>query len=415
MADQLIPYSDTALAGHRLPAAVRTDLGFSFAPLDKFLRATSPRFSAEVVMATPPTKTLVATSGPNPIASPQTFPFDTNRVTRLGLVPRVVNTGGGVPTWQENATNAAWTPPSFAVEFDFYGTSFAIPFKNRQANSAYFWTFVDGQPATAGPTNEATTSSGNFSAYYQQTFSAPAWRRIRVYMWLADFGGVIVGPTDSISPTRKPPVTVALYGDSWIDSATGAASVLTGVAHTAGRILGWELFHCGQGGTGYDNPGAASHAAYTDAARLDGLASTGADIVVISGSSNDDSRPVLTTQPAALYAAIAARMPKAKIIVVGPPSLGTTVPSGRAANVPVIKAAALAAPNVVAFIDPIAGTWITGTGKSGATTGVGNADIMVATDGIHPSQAGHEYYGRREAELILEVLRRYSGITLDLT
>ena len=41
--------------------------------------------------------------------------------------------------------------------------------------------------------------------------------------------------------------------------------------------------------------------------------------------------------------------------------------------------------------------WIAGTGRVGATTGDGNADIYVVADGVHPSVAGAAYLGTRLA------------------
>jgi lysophospholipase L1-like esterase len=42
----------------------------------------------------------------------------------------------------------------------------------------------------------------------------------------------------------------------------------------------------------------------------------------------------------------------------------------------------------------------TGTGKAGATTGAGNSDLIVISDGTHPSQAGHELIGSTLARML---------------
>lgn len=42
----------------------------------------------------------------------------------------------------------------------------------------------------------------------------------------------------------------------------------------------------------------------------------------------------------------------------------------------------------------------TGTGKVGATTGSGNSDLLVANDGTHPSQAGHDMIGSTVARIL---------------
>lgn len=46
------------------------------------------------------------------------------------------------------------------------------------------------------------------------------------------------------------------------------------------------------------------------------------------------------------------------------------------------------------------GLW-TGTGQVGSTTGSGNSDLLVSSDGTHPSQAGHEMIGSTLAGLIV--------------
>jgi lysophospholipase L1-like esterase len=48
--------------------------------------------------------------------------------------------------------------------------------------------------------------------------------------------------------------------------------------------------------------------------------------------------------------------------------------------------------------------WWTGTGKVGATTGIGNSDLLVSSDGTHPSAAGHDELGRFAAGLISQNL-----------
>ena len=66
--------------------------------------------------------------------------------------------------------------------------------------------------------------------------------------------------------------------------------------------------------------------------------------------------------------------------------------------------AAAAPRNVVGYIDSVGGSWITGTGKVGATAGDGNGDLLIANDGVHPSPAGHDYYARRIGQTILDTL-----------
>jgi lysophospholipase L1-like esterase len=42
----------------------------------------------------------------------------------------------------------------------------------------------------------------------------------------------------------------------------------------------------------------------------------------------------------------------------------------------------------------VSNAYITGTGRLGATTSNGNADVLTSTDGVHPSPAGHDTLAR---------------------
>jgi hypothetical protein len=63
-----------------------------------------------------------------------------------------------------------------------------------------------------------------------------------------------------------------------------------------------------------------------------------------------------------------------------------TIPAQRAANRDAIKAAALAAPNVVRFIDPLAENWIT--------------DAGLFVDSAHLTPAGHTLWTQKLMQAI---------------
>ena len=50
--------------------------------------------------------------------------------------------------------------------------------------------------------------------------------------------------------------------------------------------------------------------------------------------------------------------------------------------------------------------YLTGTGKVGATTGKGSADVAVAADGTHPRDFGHRLLGWTEANLLVNAIQR---------
>jgi lysophospholipase L1-like esterase len=55
------------------------------------------------------------------------------------------------------------------------------------------------------------------------------------------------------------------------------------------------------------------------------------------------------------------------------------------------------------------GSWLTGNGKAGATTGIGNADNYIIADGIHPSALGHLNLGIMLARLYEAALASGEG------
>ena len=121
------------------------------------------------------------------------------------------------------------------------------------------------------------------------------------------------------------------------------------------------------------------------------------DAMLIVGSINDSD---VGLQPiaAAAYAAFAAARPDMPLIVAGPEPydvFATPVATNNA-----VKAAALAAPNVLHYIDWYVDDWINGSGNTGAPAGDGNADWIIGVDGVHPNLAGFRYLGLMFAEAL---------------
>lgn len=63
----------------------------------------------------------------------------------------------------------------------------------------------------------------------------------------------------------------------------------------------------------------------------------------------------------------------------------------------------------VSIVQDASGSWVTGTGKWGATTGAGNSDFYTGADGIHPSIPGKEYLIRRMVEVADAVFTKYGA------
>jgi len=96
---------------------------------------------------------------------------------------------------------------------------------------------------------------------------------------------------------------------------------------------------------------------------------------------------------AALWTGLRAAYPTATIMLVGPWSSGSNQPPiyGQISNALEAQAAITLPPinGQTPFVN-LQGT-ITGTGNEGAPANNGNADIYIASDGVHPTDAGHTY------------------------
>jgi lysophospholipase L1-like esterase len=326
------------------------------------------------------------------------MPYNTPQVTFGGAV-FTVNTAGGFNSLRNVVDGPSYWSPFF-VEFDYYGQDFSFRGRDNSGGAAYLWLWVDGQPTTAAPVNSTANATGVvFGVRYQ--WAAARLRRIRLYLRGTDFTALRISPTDSVLPTTLTAPTIAFLGDSWVEGISGVSS-LEMVAYRSALYLGFTPYMLGQGGTGYVNVG--GKAVFGDPTRLPPLGTVLPDYVVVAGSINDDSSSASAIQAAATscYAAIRALTPNSRIIVEGPQATTASPSAGRIANQGAVSAAAVAAG--LPFVDPIAEGWITGTGKVGATTGTGSADVFIGADGAHPTLVGADALGRRRAQRIAQII-----------
>lgn len=251
------------------------------------------------------------------------------------------------------------------------------------------------------------TRSGSGTQYLILDFSALAVknRKIRVY---------------SIAPARFINVTTlyrawalstddvvrcVITGDSYT-AGTGASSNSLTWASIVGNLLGFrDTRACGIGGTGYLAP--ATGTAWKCRDHISDVTTPNPDVVIFAHGANDATytTAAITAEALLCYQTVRASLPNAVIIVLGPWALA----SGPSFSITEVEGAILAA--VTAFNDPLckfvkqttdpAGSWITGTGRTGATNGTGNADIYIGgvsgTDTSHPNDSGHLYLARRAA------------------
>lgn len=261
-------------------------------------------------------------------------------------------------------------------------------------------------------------------------------RKYELHLDQMPFGGLAMGsPTDTVTPpmVRRDDLTLWV-GDSMTEGNMGFvaysdATRMEAFPWIASRLLGWDnLAVDGEGGSGYLNA-SPDPGKKVFGERLDFLHSIGItpSRIIITGGYNDNvsgyTAAAHTAAAAATYAKAAALWPGVPVWVVflgdrGYDYMGGTGQPGLSAAV---KAAAVVAPNVVAFIDGITGVWTpgplattvpvdppapfyTGSGTQAAPAGNGNCDYYRSRDTVHPSPEGHFYIGTRLAALIGETL-----------
>lgn len=290
-----------------------------------------------------------------------------------------------------------------------------------------FRVLVDGRYVSKTPSYGL-----NYVAYVSLDFSAVRRPRI-IGVEGSDtntFRGVSVGATANLwRPQRSPDRIVALCtGDSYSEGqGTSPSPGVLGFPQMLGRMLGWtDVRQVAVGGTGYFNtgPSGARSKLYDQIDRWmtvnSDLRPDDVDVVMCLSGYNDYPAISGTTYTPAEIAAEALRcwrkmrtlLPGALIIVGGPHS-GNRGPDQRTIDIEAALAAAFGV-----WVDPLsayvplapstARAWISGTGRVNATTGSGNADVMIATDATHPTELGHQLYARRFASEIRRIIANFA-------
>lgn len=234
------------------------------------------------------------------------------------------------------------------------------------------------------------------------------------------FYGVAIGPNDSIwNPHLPLGPKVVILGDSYTEGTGSDYGQLGCFGFALARHFGWRNLVCsGSGSTGYVADAGGTRTTFLTRVQKDVINEV-ADIVINCGGINDSNagQAAVHAGAAATFAAERAGLPKAILIATGPWRADGS-PSALAVQCRDAIKQAAADEGVHLFIDNFGGPypyggstipyvnkgWITGLGKVGSTTGSGNADLFTATDGSHPSTAGHDYLGARIAAAIAAAL-----------
>ncbi|MBX3112649.1 MAG: SGNH/GDSL hydrolase family protein [Fimbriimonadaceae bacterium] len=316
--------------------------------------------------------------------------------------------------WRGSVLGASSYVAPFSVEFMLYGDRFEM-FLGQQLNVSCHELYVDGLLVDS---NYGAIASGN--EYRKWVFASTALRRIKMRFYGVTYAHTRVDPTASVflPPSSRP--RVFFMGDS-VTAGTGATngSTLLGYAGHLARLFDADAYINGLPTTGFLNPGSTK--TFVQRASTD-LGSLEPDVVVTFGGYNDRLSVNGSYTGAALQAAVAsyyglvkAAFPNAKFLQVGVlPKNDSFNSSSDATDADSdVKTAALAAG--VPFLSPLAGelydaggaklydegrAWTYGTGKVGGTTGDGNADLLLASDGVHPTNAGHKVFALHIARAV---------------
>jgi lysophospholipase L1-like esterase len=206
--------------------------------------------------------------------------------------------------------------------------------------------------------------------------------------WLA---GVLATGGDHLALPPRPKGPSAYWlGDSYFAGGGSRHPGFSDLVHTASARLGYQdVTVDALGGTGYVRDNQSAHFEdYLTRARTNLRAGRAQpDVIVVGGSINDIGEPPSRVATAArqLYAYLARAVPRAKVfVVVFAPRF--PVPANFAALDHAVLSAAAASPNVAGAFDLPARA-------ARAPRGLQGPDA-------HPTQAGHDAYGRLIADFI---------------
>jgi hypothetical protein len=264
----------------------------------------------------------------------------------------------------------------------------------------------------------ALSVSPAFGNLIKYDFGSRANRDL-VFIATAGLGGFYIGPNDTVWPSEsgRSTMSVGWMGDSYSQSNGAGVFGCELSTMTAIRLGATDVWTDAVGGSGYasTNGGVSpSPNKFIDRLGYSTLSNQDFTIHVTAGGINDPTPTGSshTTAVAAYFAQLRSMYPTTVFVALGPftPN-GNNATSGQG---PAVRDQTLAGLQTIsgpwAFIDNLAGTWTnsagvsgeagngawqTGTGKVGTTTGTGNGDIYVSSDGTHPSGPGATYLEER--------------------
>jgi lysophospholipase L1-like esterase len=363
--------------------------------------------------------------------------------TGLGLVS-MANTGtsyGSAPAdstlgyQMARAFNCIW-------EGELYGDVLFFPGLN---NLFGFELYVEGSLASASTASTNITADGAGRGFVSTLATQPHWvklkwstvaRRRITLVFTSQYKPTVfyTRVTGTLLPTIPTPITWFHLGDSF-SVGTGASTPPIGLTNWFHSKfgLGYDYISSAVGGTSFGGPTAQNYPGNAPVASrnpsmrqnwiLFGRPISPSIVTMLVGN-NDIGSSGTGNAPSALSVSeftatlldITTNFPSALVFVCcsnassqGGGGQPITADFTQVENAFATAAAAFPTVTVLRFMAPSQAypVFLRGSGRVGATTGNGNADLYVcSTDYTHPSDAGHEAWGVQMARLMYEACKR---------
>lgn len=358
-----------------------------------------------------PTVTTTA-SLPGPLTNAYVIQTNDANFFYSGGVPSVVfSTQYRFPAANASPSsgNATANGNNYSFGVSFYTDAPKFTIRVGFSGRPYYF-IVDGQYISLFGSNPA----GSGTYYTVLDFTSVGGRKPRLITMESDSSSTFLQVNvDSASqvwaPDTNNSIRVIVEGDSY--TSGGNAFPIAGNTSwpaQVGKLLGWnDVWNAAIGGTGYISTNGGLNLNLLG--RITDITANSPNIVLVMAGA-DDARvftmPQIQAAAITYYQQLRASLPGVPIIVTGIWASNSNSTIVAAENA--IKTAVMQMKDPLMFFIPIAtdttGDWSTGTGNVNATTGTGNNDVYIGSDGAHPVQKGIDFLAYRLANAIRNVI-----------
>lgn len=268
--------------------------------------------------------------------------------------------------------------------------------------------YVDGRPVHL-------RSDAHQIAYGSQIYTdlvlsgTRRFREIEFASGMPAFTALLFEQTDTVFPSAKKNLKVAIVGDSYIQGSMAEDKDnvlgLTQLAQVERlrMLTGWDILAAGIGGSGYLAGGTnGSSLNYGAPDRINGLKNYQPDLIVAYGSINDNgfTEAEITAAAIAYYAKLHNELPGIPVVVVGAEPYNVGFEAYDKIERAILAAVNTNPPNVSDYVNLRGMSWFNGSGRVGTPTNDGNSDRMLSADGLHPSNEGMDMLAIRLKTLL---------------